>query len=57
LGDSVDILPLQNVKGETLEKVVAYCEYHLKFPVAPSTSYVTDDIVPWVKHIYDDHHT
>jgi S-phase kinase-associated protein 1 len=44
-------IPLGNVSGPILEKVIAYCEYHDANPEAPSDEKKddkrTDDISPW----------
>lgn len=52
--ESVDeVLPLYNMKGETLKKIVEYCNYHFlhPIPVALKEEYRTDDISDWVLSI------
>jgi hypothetical protein len=47
---TVDSLPLSNIKGETLKKIIEYCEYHHAHPspVAPDKEdFSTDNIEPW----------
>jgi len=55
---SVDTLPIPNIKGPTLGKVIEYCEYHYQEWAAANASaepkpkvedYRTDNIVPWDK--------
>jgi S-phase kinase-associated protein 1 len=44
-------IPLPNVTGEILEKVIQYCKYHLEHPTPVSEEKKdekrTDDIIPW----------
>lgn len=44
-------IPLPNVTGKILEKVVAYCKYHTEHPTAVSEDKKdekrTDDIIGW----------
>jgi len=48
-GDQV--IPLPNVTGKTLNKVIDYCKYHLEHPAPPSEEKKeekrTDDILLW----------
>lgn len=53
LGAEADVpIPLPNISGEILEKVIAYCKYHFEHPT-PQTEdkkgepLRTDDIIPW----------
>jgi len=44
-------IPLPNVTGKILEKVITYCKYHLEHPTPASEDKKdekrTDDIIPW----------
>lgn len=44
-------IPLPNVTGEILQKVIEYCKYHLDHPTPVSEERKeerrTDDIIPW----------
>jgi len=45
------VIPLPNVTGKILQKVIAYCQYHLEHPTPVSEEKKdekrTDDISPW----------
>jgi hypothetical protein len=52
LGDASDApIPLPNVNGKILEKVIEYCKYHYEHPTPQSEEKKdekrTDDIAPW----------
>jgi len=50
IGDSDTPIPLPNVNGYILEKVIEYCRYHHEHPSLPSEEKDekrTDDIIPW----------
>jgi len=40
-------IPLPNVTGDVLTKVVEYCTYHTEHPAAVSEEKRSDDISPW----------
>jgi S-phase kinase-associated protein 1 len=44
-------IPLPNVTGKILSKVIDYCKYHLEHPTTTSEEKKddkrTDDIIPW----------
>jgi len=46
-------IPLPNVSGRILEKIIAYCKYHHDHPTPASDDKKderrTDDIIPWDK--------
>jgi len=46
-----DQIPLPNVTGKILQKVIDYCKFHLEHPTPPSEEKKdekrTDDIIPW----------
>nr|CCG34070.1 SCF ubiquitin ligase [uncultured eukaryote] len=50
-------IPLPNVTGKILQKVIEYCKYHHEHPDAPSDEKKdekrTDDIIPWDKEFCD----
>jgi len=49
VSSDADTLPITNVDGRTLEKVVEYCEYHHGHPsaVVDKEDYRTDNILEW----------
>jgi S-phase kinase-associated protein 1 len=52
LGDASESpIPLPNVNGKILEKVIEYCKYHYEHPTPQSEEKKdekrTDDIIPW----------
>jgi len=52
IGDSDTPIPLPNVNGYILEKVIEYSRYHHEHPSLPSEEKDekrTDDIIPWDK--------
>eukprot|EP01113_Clastostelium_recurvatum_P017587 TRINITY_DN206_c0_g1_i1.p2 TRINITY_DN206_c0_g1~~TRINITY_DN206_c0_g1_i1.p2 ORF type:complete len:161 (-),score=64.48 TRINITY_DN206_c0_g1_i1:65-547(-) len=52
IGDSEHPIPLPNVNGFILEKVIEYCRYHHEHPSPPTDEKDekrTDDIIPWDK--------
>jgi len=56
--DAENPIPLPNVTGKILQKVVEYCKYHNEHPDTPSDSEKkdekrTDDIIPWDKEFCD----
>jgi len=55
--DSDNPIPLPNVTGKILQKVIEYCKYHNEHPDAPSDEKKdekrTDDIIPWDKEFCD----
>jgi len=55
--DTDNPIPLPNVTGKILSKVIDYCKYHNEHPDAPSDEKKdekrTDDIIPWDKEFCD----
>lgn len=51
IGESEHAIPLPNVTGPILEKVIAWCEHHRGDPAAPvedeTRQRVSDDISEW----------
>eukprot|EP01105_Mastigella_eilhardi_P025589 TRINITY_DN700_c0_g2_i1.p1 TRINITY_DN700_c0_g2~~TRINITY_DN700_c0_g2_i1.p1 ORF type:complete len:182 (+),score=90.33 TRINITY_DN700_c0_g2_i1:46-546(+) len=51
IGETEAPIPLPNVTGKILQKVIEYCRYHLEHPTAVTEEKKdekrTDDIVPW----------
>lgn len=52
---TTDAIPLPNVSGKILEKVITYCKYHMENPTVAvegddkSDEKRTDNIIPWDK--------
>ncbi len=44
---SIHIIPIPNVTGSILNKVIEYCTYHQDHPNPVSDDKRTDDITPW----------
>ena len=57
-GDADSAIPLPNVSGEILTKIIEYCCYHNEHPDPPTSEdkkdeKATDDIIPWDKEFCD----